>query len=71
MDSDTDVESDTDDESDISEESDGNLDHDDQDIAKDSESDNVLSWKTNFCLGSILRILLRFFLLKSLILLQN
>ena len=40
MDSDTYVESDTDDESDISEESDANSDHGDQDIAKDSESDN-------------------------------
>ena len=49
MDSDTDVKSDTDDESNISEESDANSDHGDQDITKDSESDNVLSWKTNFC----------------------
>ena len=39
MDSDTDVESDTD-ESDISEMSDANSDHGDQDIAKDSESDD-------------------------------
>ena len=72
MDSDTDVEPDTDDESDISEEADANSDHGDQDITKDSESDDqCLELEDEFLLRKYSSYPSEILLLKSLTLLQN